>query len=183
MIALFSLFRGSFCWWHHNCGLHNSLLSLRLLGSSSLRGGGLHCRVRVVINANHLRELPHLLHWQHGHSPDVHVDLGLPSAGILALARSAHHVHQSLLVLEVDLEQVELLLQLVDGEAGLGAGVGGLGCVHPLSQLVYLALELGPALNKLIDSVNPSPDIRKSVINILFSSGMSSISSNIRLSM
>ena len=59
------------------------------------------------------------------------------------------------------LGMVELFLQLVYGEASLGARVGGLGGVHPLGQLVYLALELGPALDKLIDSVNPFPSIKK----------------------
>merc|ERR1719232_31698 len=158
--SLFGLFRGggSVCWGHHDCCLDNSLLSLCFLRSSwgSIRGGGLHChRVRVVINSNHLRELPHLLDRQHGHPPDIHVDLRLPPACILSFARPAHHINKSLLVLEVDLEQVELLLQLVDGQASLGSRIGGFGGVHPLGQLVNLALKLGPAFDKLVNSVHP----------------------------
>ena len=39
------------------------------------------------------------------------------------LASIAHHIHQALLVLEVDLQQVELLLQLVNGQSSLGSWV------------------------------------------------------------
>ena len=100
-----------------------------------------------------------LIHRQHGHSPHVHHNLRLPPVVIFPLAGAAHGLHQTLLVLEVHLQQVELLLQLVNREAGLCPWVRGLRGFNPLGQLVNLPFQLGPTANQLIEGLNPFPKI------------------------